>query len=95
MPWPTVVCLSHYDWKGRKDMDGHKLNKKELVPIIALLVFIVVILILCAISAGRNAGTKESAAAMESRGISILFMSFTSFIPYISNIHIIFICFLL
>lgn len=55
-------------------MDGHKLNKKELVPIIALLVFIVVILILCAISAGRDAGTKESAAAMqeESGGMEAL-----------------------
>ena len=46
-------------------MDGHKLNKKELVPIIALLVFIVVILILCAISAGRDAGTGEDKAVMQ------------------------------
>ena len=44
-------------------MDGHKLNKKELVPIIALLVFIAVILILCAVSAGRDAG--ETASVMQ------------------------------
>ena len=44
-------------------MDGHKLNKKELVPIIALLVFIAVILILCAVSAGRDAG--ETAPVMQ------------------------------
>ena len=46
-------------------MDGHKLNKKELVPIIALLVFIAVVLILCAISAGRGAGNGEDAAAVQ------------------------------
>ena len=35
-------------------MDGHKLNKKELVPIIALLVFIAVILILVKTSGRRR-----------------------------------------
>ena len=39
-------------------MDGHKLNKKELVPIAALLVFIAVVLILCAVSAGRDADAR-------------------------------------
>ena len=61
----TAARLSRHTGKGQMDMDGHKLNKKELVPIIALLVFIAVVLILCAISAGRGAGNGEDAAAVQ------------------------------
>ena len=51
-------------------MDGHKLNKKELVPIIALLVFIAVVLILCAVSAGRDADARENTAAWQEEAAS-------------------------
>lgn len=47
-------------------MDGHNFNKKELIPIAALLIFIVIVLILCAVSAGRDAATmQEDTAAMQ------------------------------
>lgn len=44
-------------------MNDHKWDKKELAPIAALLIFIAVVLILCAVSAGRDARAQENAQA--------------------------------
>ena len=45
-------------------MDTDKWNKKELVPIAALLLFIALVLILCAVSAGREADAQQSVSAL-------------------------------
>ncbi|HJC22099.1 MAG TPA: hypothetical protein H9761_00145 [Candidatus Eisenbergiella merdavium] len=41
-------------------MNEHKFNKKELAPIAALLIFIVIVLILCAFSAGRDVRAEQN-----------------------------------
>ncbi|HJA93182.1 MAG TPA: hypothetical protein H9717_08750 [Candidatus Eisenbergiella merdipullorum] len=45
-------------------MDGHKFNKKELIPIAALLIFIVIVLVLCAVSAGRDTAAMREDSVM-------------------------------